>query len=416
MAKAFLIILDGGADRPIPELYKRTPLEVACKPLMNRIASEGMCGIMYPIKPGIRPGSDTAHLALFGYDPYKYYTGRGPFEAIGLGMELKPGDIAFRTNLGTIDENYVVIDRRAGRYFTNDEIQEIENIVNKVCNEISNKYGIEIRYKHGVEHRGALMIRGEKLTYKITGNDPHKTGKKLLKIEALEKSNEAEYTAKILNEFLERVSEELKKAEFNKKRIKEGKPPANVLLIRGAGILPEVEPIYKRYKLKSAMIAGIPLIKGIGKVLGFDVIDVPNYRGSKDDDFDKAFEEAVKALQNYDFVVLHVKPTDSMSHDGDYIGKIKIIERVDNAFTKVFDKLPDNTYVIITCDHATPVKVRDHTGDLVPITIWGPDVINDEVNNFAEKPCTKGALGVIYGMDLMNIIGNYLGTIEKFGE
>ncbi len=416
MRRALLIILDGAADRPVVELGRRTPLEAARKPVINRLASEGMCGIMHPIRPGVRPGSDTAHLALFGYDPYRYYTGRGPFEALGLGVELRPGDVAFRTNIGTVDENMIVRDRRAGRYFSESEVKEVEDVVNRACEQMSSKYGVEILYKHGVEHRGVLVVRGERLSHKVEGNDPHRTGLPVRKVRPLDKTVEAQRLSDILNELIDVVHKMLKESRLNRERARRGMPLANMLLIRGPGTLPDVEPVSKRFRIRAALVAGIPMIKGIGRALGFDVVEVPGYVGSKDDDFGRAFDEAVRLLSSHDLVVVHVKPTDSMGHDGDYAGKMRIIEAVDNALVSSLERAPENTYVIITCDHATPVVVRDHTGDPVPVTIWGPDVITDDVSNFSERHCSRGALGVIYGEHLMDIICNYLGVSEKFGE
>ncbi len=416
MARCLFILLDGGADRPVRQYYYKTPLEVARKPMIDRLAAEGMCGIMYTISPGIRPGSDTAHLALFGYDPYRYYKGRGPFEAAGLGMDIRPGDVAFRTNLGTVDENGIVVDRRAGRYFTEDEVREIESIVSEVCNQISKMFNVEIFYKHGTEHRGALVLRGD-VSPKVSDNDPHKVGLPVQPFKPLEDDDKARRTAEILNTFVKILSEKLSKASFNEKRRREGRPIANIMLIRGGGILPtDIEPIYRRYRIRPAMVAGIALIKGIGKVLGFDVIDVPNYTGSRTDDFNRAMEEAVRKLSTYDFVFLHVKPTDAAGHDGDFQGKVDIIERVDKALKYVIDKIPKDTYIVITCDHATPITFKDHTGDPVPFLIHGPDILTDDVAKFTERQACKGALGTIRGIDVMNIIGNYMGILEKFGE
>ncbi len=416
MPRCLFILLDGGADRPVRKHYYKTPLEVANKPMIDRLAAEGMCGIMYAIAPGIRPGSDTAHLALFGYDPYRYYKGRGPFEAAGLGMDIRPGDVAFRTNMGTIDENGIVIDRRAGRYFTQDEIREIEQIVSEVCSQLSKMYGVEIFYKHGTEHRGALVLRGD-VSPHVSDNDPHKTGVPIRPFKPLIDDDKARKTAEILNTFVKLLSEKLSKAKFNEERKRMGKPPANTMLIRGGGILPtDIEPIYKKYKIKPAMIAGIALIKGIGRVLGFDVVDVPGYTGSRTDDFDRAMEEAVRKLSTHNFVFYHVKPTDAAGHDGDFQGKVDIIERVDKALKNNIDRIPTDTYIVITCDHATPITFKDHTGDPVPFLIHGPDVLTDEVLKFTERQVVKGALGTIRGIDVMNIIGNYMGILEKFGE
>ncbi len=416
MPRALFIVLDGAADRPIRELYYKTPLEAAAKPVLDRLACEGSCGILYPIRPGIRPGSDTAHLALFGYDPHLYYKGRGPFEAVGLGLNLKPGDVAFRTNLGTVDENNIVVDRRAGRYFTPEEVQEIESIIQEVCSEVSRRFGIELIYKHGTEHRGALVLRGDRISHEVSSNDPHKPGLPQQKVIPLRDSEEARRTAEIINTFIELVMEKLRKAKFNEERRRQGKPPANTILIRGAGILPEVEPISRKFKLKAAMVAGIALIKGIGRVLGFEVVEIPNYRGSRDDDFNSALSKATELLKNYELVFVHVKPTDAYGHDGNPHGKIEIIERVDKALRQTFENIPDDTYVIVTCDHATPVKVRDHTGDPVPFLMWGPDIPMDDVMKFCERESAKGYFGTLLGLDVMNLICNYLGKLEKFGE
>ncbi len=415
--QALIIILDGAADRPLLELGRKTPLEVAQKPTIDRLTSEGSCGLLYAISPGVRPGSDVAHLALFGYDPYRYYTGRGPFEALGAGVDLRPGDIAFRTNVATVNNDLIVIDRRAGRYVNPEEAREIERIINEDIGKIINeKYGVELIYKHTTEHRGVLILRGEKISYRVGNTDPHAINKRVLDGKPLDDSEEAKRTSKILQEFTKLVYEKLSQSEINITRRREGKPLINMILLRGAGILPKIKPINEVYNIRCSMIAGIAVIKGIGKALGFDVIDVPGYRGAKTDDYNRAFEEAVKALSNYDIVVLHVKPTDSASHDGDVMGKIRIIEQVDAALRRVLEKVPDNTYIVITCDHATPVKVKDHTGDPVPIMMWGPDLFRDEVSKYCEKACSEGFWGVLKGLDLMPIITNYLGRQEKFGE
>ncbi|ADN50588.1 2,3-bisphosphoglycerate-independent phosphoglycerate mutase [Vulcanisaeta distributa] len=414
MPRALLVVLDGCADRPVKELGGKTPLEFAVKPTIDRLVAEGSCGLMDVISPGIRPGSDTAHLAIFGYDPYKYYPGRGPFEALGAGLTLNPGDVAFRTNVATVNSDLVVVDRRGGRYIDPAEVKEIENIINnEVLPILRSKYGIDAVYKQTVEHRGVLVLRGN-VSPHITDTDPHVTGVRVSEAKAL--SDDAKVTANYINEFTKLVYEKLSKAEFNEKRRREGKGPINMVLLRGAGSLRNFEPLSLRYRIKPAIIAGVALIRGIGRALGMDAINVDNYIGSKDDDFIAAFQAAARALNNYDFVFVHVKPTDSMSHDGDARGKAMIIERVDAGIRRFLEEAPSDTYVFITCDHATPITVREHTGDPVPFMAWGPDVMRDDVTQFSERACAKGFWSRIRGIDVMNIIANYLGTLEKFGE
>lgn len=414
MPRALLVILDGCADRPVKELGGKTPLEVAVKPTIDRLVAEGSCGLMNSIAPGIRPGSDTSHLAIFGYDPYKYYPGRGPLEALGAGLMLNPGDVAFRTNVATVNEDLVVIDRRGGRYIDPADVREIENIINnEVLPILRNKYGIDAVYKQTVEHRGVLVLRGGASPH-VSDTDPHVTGVRVSEARAL--SDDAKATANYINDFTRLVHEKLSKAEFNEKRRREGKAPINMVLLRGAGSMRSFEPLGSRYRIRPAMIAGVALIRGIGRALGMDVINVDNYIGSKDDDFTAAFQAAAKALSDHDFVFVHVKPTDSMSHDGDARGKSMIIERVDAGIRRFLEEAPSDTYIFITCDHATPVTVKEHTGDPVPFLAWGPDVMRDDVSQFSERACAKGFWGRILGLDVMNIITNYLGTLEKFGE
>ncbi|MFB6470556.1 MAG: 2,3-bisphosphoglycerate-independent phosphoglycerate mutase [Vulcanisaeta sp. AZ3] len=414
MPRALLVILDGCGDRPVRELGGRTPLEVAVKPGIDRLAAEGSCGLMNPISPGVRPGSDVSHLAIFGYDPYKYYPGRGPLEAFGAGLSLSPGDVAFRTNVATVSDDFVVVDRRGGRYISPDEVREIESIINNdVIPVLRSKYGIDAIYKQTVEHRGVLVLRGS-VSPHVSDTDPHAVGARVLEARAL--SGDAKVTADYINEFTRLVHEKLGGAKFNEVRRREGKGVVNMVLLRGAGSMRVFEPFNERYRLRAAMIAGVALIRGIGRALGMEVINVDNYIGSKDDDFNAAFHAAALALKDHDFVFLHVKPTDSMSHDGDARGKVSIVERVDAGFRRFVEEAPSDTYIFLTCDHATPVVVRDHTGDPVPFMVWGPDVMRDDVTRFSERDCAKGFWGVLRGLDVMNIITNYLGTQEKFGE
>jgi phosphoglycerate mutase (EC 5.4.2.1) len=411
MPSVLWILFDGGGDRPNAG---KTPFYVAFKPTIDYLTSLGSCGLLDPISPGVRPGSDTSHLALFGYDPFKYYTGRGAFEALGADIALRPGDVAFRTNLATIDDTGVVIDRRAGRYIAPEEAKAVEDVVNKIGQEIGQKYGVEVVYKSTVEHRGVLVLRGP-VSHKVSDTDPHKVGAKLLRSKPLENSKEATLTAEIINELTRRFSEAAKELDINKTRKLEGRLPINAILLRGGGYMPQIEPIKEKYNIRAAAIAGVALIRGVARAVGMDVYTAPGLGGTKDDKFDDAVKLAVELMAKYDIVFLHVKGTDSTSHDGDFNGKVSVIERLDKALAPYLDKLIGN-YVVVTSDHATPVSVREHTGEPVPFMLYGPDVVVDEVGKFSELTCWKGALGRIRGIDAIPILGSYLGLTEKFGE
>jgi len=411
--RALLIVIDGAADRALKTLNGKTPLEVAYKPNIDQLATNGVTGIMDPIAPGVSVGSDTAHLALLGYDPFKTYTGRGAFEALGAGIKLQPGEVAFRTNFATVDEEMRVIDRRAGRYI--EEAKEFEKLINSISLKTSN---VKVLFRHTVEHRGVLILRGEGLSRFVSDTDPHKIGMRVLESKPLIDSPEAKRTANIVNEFTREVYKLLKDHPLNKSRVKRGLPPANILLVRGAGVLPNVKPLSERFKVKCACIAGIALVKGVAKAVGMDIIDVPGATGGLDTDVLAKVKYAIKALEDYDFVFIHYKGTDAASHDGNVWAKVKIIEKIDSAIGYLIDRVNlDETYIIITADHATLTEeTRNHSGDFVPILIHGPGVIPDDVRVFCERACLKGGLGRIRGLDLMNIIMNYLDKVEKFGE
>ncbi|MCE7737929.1 MAG: phosphoglycerate mutase, partial [Candidatus Heimdallarchaeota archaeon] len=208
--KLLFVVMDGLGDRPISELGGQTPLEYAKTPNMDKLASLGMNGLLHVIAPGVTPGSDTAHLALFGVDPYEYYTGRGPFEAAGIGLVVKEGDIAFRTNFATINPEGVIIDRRAGR------IREGTDQLAKLFEGLEID-GIEILLEAGTEHRAALVLRGDGLSDQVSENDPHVERKEPLEFKPLDESPEAEKTARVLTSFVMKARTILNNAELNKK-------------------------------------------------------------------------------------------------------------------------------------------------------------------------------------------------------
>jgi 2,3-bisphosphoglycerate-independent phosphoglycerate mutase len=407
--KVVLIVLDGLGDRRCKALGLRTPLQAARPCFFDKLAAEGETGLIHVVAPGLPNGSDTGHLALLGYDPHTYYTGRGPFEALGAGVELREGDVAFRCNFGTVSDDLVLIDRRAGR-ISSAEAKELAADLQKISVD-----GVEIVFKHTVEHRGVLVLRGEGLSHKVSNVDPHGVNVKIKHAQPLEDSEAALKTANILNTFLQESRRILAKHPVNIRRREQGLPPANYVLTRGAGIAPKIPPFEQRFRLKPAVIAGGALYKGVAKALGFEVLDVEGATGTVSTNVEGKARAMVDGLKKYDFILLHYKATDVVSHDRKPLEKVAMIQRLAKALENVWDELHD-IYVAVTGDHTTPSEIGDHRGDPVPLLIWGPDVRGDNVKHFDEISCGMGGLGRIRGVDLMPILGNYAGVMEMYGE
>ena len=395
------------AGRPVPSLNGLTTLEAAKTPNMDRFAERAMCGIMHPIAPGVRAGSDTAHLSILGFDPYEYYTGRGPFEAAGIGMDVRAGDVAFRCNFATVDENMVVVDRRAGR------IKEGTDELSAALDGLEFE-GVKCLVHPSVEHRGALVLRGEGLSADISDADPHDPGLPVHTIEALTEG--AQKTANVVNAFVRKSHNILSALPLNEKRKQAGELPANIMLPRGAGVAPHLGKFDERHNVKSAIIVEVALIKGIGRYLQMNVIDVPGATGGQDTDEVALANATVEALSAHDFVLTNIKCPDLGGHDGNVEAKVEAIEKADNMVGILLDEINwDVTIAALTADHCTPIDRMDHTGGSVPIAFCGPGVRVDDVRQFGERAVAGGCLGPIRGIDIMNILTDEMNVQEKFG-
>jgi 2,3-bisphosphoglycerate-independent phosphoglycerate mutase len=411
--RTVLVIGDGMADRPLKELDWKTPLEAARKPSLNHIAKTGICGIMDPISPGLPPGSDTATLALLGYDALKAYSGRGAFEAVGSGVDVLPGDVTFRCNFATVDNNFVVLDRRAGR-ISNEDASKLAESLQKI--KLEKHSDAVFLFKNTIQHRASLVIRGPKLSTAVSDSDPEKIGEKLLEIKPLDESPEARLTAEILKELMQKFHEVLKQHPVNKERVKRGSPPANIVLCRGAGTIPKIKSLSQIYDINAACIGATPLIRGVCKAAGMKLIDVKGATGTPQTDFMAKARATVQALKTNDFVLLHVKATDVASHDGNIKQKIELIEKIDSMLGYVLNNIDlGSTYLAVTADHTTSSITRNHEGDPVPIAITGPYVRRDDIEEYNERACAKGGLNRIRGVDLMPILMNLIGKTKKFG-
>jgi len=413
--KAVLIIADGMADVPLKELNGKTPLEAAKKPFLNRVAESGICGMIDVIASGIPPGSDTAHLALLGYDVMEVYAGRGALEAIGSGIDVLPNDLEFRCNFATVDKDFNVLDRRAGRIGSEDAGKlavAIEESLRVDPPEVG-----DVLFKSTVQHRAILRLSGPNLSIMVSDTDPHEVGVKVLKARPLDGGREAKNTADILNQLTQQFHEVLKDHPVNEERKKKGLLPANIILCRGVGQLPEMDLLPLLYGIRPAAIASVPLVRGVCKTAGMRLISVPGATGTYETDVIAKAKAAVQALQSYDFVLVHVKATDLASHDGNPQKKIEMIERVDALVAHLIKHVNvDETFIVVTADHTTSSIKREHSGEPVPVAIMGSSVRTDDVKEFGERACAKGGLGKIRGVDLMPILMNLLGKAEKAGS
>jgi len=390
MPKVIYIICDGLGDRPNGQ--SETPLSAAKKTNIDALARGGVNGLMHSLGDGSVPESDTAHLALFGYDLKKHYRGRGPYEALGAGMEPIKGDVAFRFNFATM-EGGIITDRRAGRP---PSLKALEPTISGITLD-----GCEVIFRTTVEHRGALILRGNGLSGAVSDTDPHNEGMAVLDCKPLDETPEARRTAGLVNEFTRKADALLAAHAFNNGREK----PANAVLLRGAGSYAKVLSIKERYGLKTAFIAGGALYKGVARAAGMDVPNVQGATGTWETDLDAKAAAVLQALETHDIVFMHVKATDSFSHDGNENGKIMMIERLDAAVGTLMREAPDAT-IIITGDHSSPVSLRAHTADPVPVLVSGPGIAGiapDSLLKFDEMSCAQGALGHLNGQLLFRV-------------
>ena len=415
--KAVLIIADGLGGRP-SDCGGETCLEAAATPHLDDLAVRGALGLVDPIGPGVRPGSDTAHLSLLGYDPFELYTGRGVFECLGIGLDVRAGDICFRANFATVEargSGLVVVDRRAGRIESGQE--ELAAALNEI--RLKDVASVTFEFRASTQHRGALLLRGPRLSRHVTENDPHGTGEPALRFEAEagHEDDAAKRTAGALNEFAERSHGALRDHPVNQRRVKNGEPPANFILARGAADCPDVPSIESKYGVRGAVIAGGALYRGVAIACGMTTVDVPGATGGLDTDLEAKARATIDALGEFDYVFVHVKGTDNAGHDQDAAAKVAFIERIDSELVgPLVRRLDwDATHLAFTGDHTTPIDYGDHTVEPVPVLYAGPSVAQDATTSFGEREAGRGGLGRFSGRVLPILLG-YSNWAPKFGS
>ncbi len=398
--KIILVLIDGMGDRG-----EATPLEKAKTPAMDFLAKNGKTGLMYSVDKGIAPESDVAVMSILGYDPAKYYCGRGPIEALGVGIKTRLGELTLRGNFATVDNNWNIIDIRAGRIGDREAkelIAELEEI------ELTDA---DFMIKHLGGYRFVLKIKGPfHLSPKITNTHPGyvlageipialpKSKWKIKKSEALSNSRGAITAAKLVNEFTEKSYKILKNHPLNKKR----KLPANIVVLRDAGNKLPVLPTYEqKYGQIWISITEKPVERGLSILAG---MDTKEYELGV---YDGVADMVNKSLEYYDGVYLHIKGPDNFGHDGDFVGKKNILEKIDK---KIISKLDRDAVICITADHSTPCDLKAHSSDPVPVLIYGGK--SDNVKKFGENFCNKGSLGFIKGIQLMDLVEETACTLQ----
>jgi len=382
-----LLVLDGLGGIPHPEYGGKTELEAAQTPHLDALAERSALGL-HQMAVGLTPGSGPAHMALFGYDPFQHVIGRGVLEALGLGIQLEPGDVALRGNFATLDEEGRVVDRRAGRIATD----EARGLLSRLHEAIPRVEDVDVLWVPGKEHRFALVLRGPGLSEAVRDTDPQKTGVPPGDPEALDAG--AEKTARILMEVVRRAREVLGSHAH-----------ANGILLRGASQLPHLETLKERWGVQAMGLATYPMYRGIAQLVGMVTPYVET--------FEEALDKLKQAWKDFDFFFLHYKDPDKKGEDGDFEGKVKAIEALDALLPAILDLGP--TVLMVTGDHATPSLYRAHSWHPVPVLLHGPFAGADGLSPFSERTCRQGSLGRLATGVLMRLIMANAGRIRKYG-
>lgn len=418
MKKIIYIVLDGLGDEPVAELGNKTPLESALTPNMDRLAQKGVTGRVHTFSPGIAPESDIAVISLLGYDPNKYYTGRGPLEAFSEGITVSDGNLALRSNFATVEaDGKTIKDRRVARSLTTEEATSL-------AKEINSKVALSsatFEFKNTVGHRAVLVIRGirSKLSGWITNTDPAYQRQGMFgearenypsavefsrAMPGYENDPAAAEAASLLNEFTEKSHRVLAEAAVNKRRIDQGLLPANLVLCRSAGdSLPKFPSIVELYKMKFGCFVEMPVERGIALLTGIEIADVPSSTGHLDVDYPVWAKVALDSLKSYDGLYVHIKGPDEAGHDGDFSSKKEIIEAIDKyLFPALLAGIDLKDCVIcVTSDLCTVCNTRSHSAIPVPLLVCGAAIKPDGSLSFSEKACAGGSLGELAGQDIM---------------
>ena len=385
-SKMVLLVADGLGGMAHPDTGL-SELETAHTPNLDQLAQKSACGLTTPVLPGVAPGSGPGHLALFGYNPLKHQIGRGALEALGIEVELAPGDVAARGNFCTVDGEGLLTDRRAGRIPTSESAPICERL-DRI--EIP---GVQVDVFSVQDYRFVLRLRGEGLSELVTETDPQISGARALDVRPLQP--EAQKTADIVNEFVKQAAQLMAEEER-----------ANMLLLRGFAQMPTLPPMGDVYRLDPAAIAAYPMYQGLATVAGMNVIPTG-----------KNFADEVDTLranwENHDFFFIHYKPADAAGEDGDFDAKVRRLEELDPFIPEILALEPD--VLMVAGDHATPAIMAAHSWHPVPFMLHSKLTQGQGVPTFDEKACAQGVIGSISATSVMVMGLSHAGKMTKYG-
>ena len=391
-AKLALLVLDGLGDIATQAQSFLTPLEAAATPNLDRLAKSGAQGRMIPVAPGITPGSGPGHLGLFGYDPLEFQVGRGVIEALGLGLELKAGDIAARANFCTLNDKGIITDRRAGRI----ETKVTEELCAQLSRKVKKAEDAQVIIKPGKGHRFVVIFRGKGLEGPLTDADPNREGFPVPKVEPTDAGSAAQKkTASVVADFFRQALPVLA-----------GKKPANGFLLRGIAHQPEMPKFEERYGLKAACLAVYPMYKGLAQLVGMKKIEGPQTIAEQ-------FQRYVAEYDNYNYFFIHHKYTDMYGEDGNFAAKMKAVEEFDAALPILLQKRPD--VLVVTGDHSTPCPVKGHSWHPQPVLLCSAYSGWDKLERFTETGANIGSLGIFEAKYLIRLMQANARMFDKFG-
>jgi 2,3-bisphosphoglycerate-independent phosphoglycerate mutase len=414
MRKILYVVLDGLGDRPQPRLDGKTPLEAADTPHLDELAQKGETGLMDTIGPDIAPESDAAVMSILGYEVDRYYTGRGPLEAHGAGLEVPAGSIAWRCNFATVDGDWKIVDRRVGRNLSDEEARELAEAVREQVRLDRAMF----EFRHTIGHRASLVIQSleANLAGDVDNCDPayqrhgifsvalENPGDHVAEARPLRDAPDTQLAASLTNEFMRRSFEVLDHHPVNERRRAEGKMPGNFILVRDAGDrLPELPTFQERFRLRFAALVEMPVEVGIAELTGMGQIPVMSTADDPERGFQDWAAKTLAGLDDHDGLYVHLKGPDVFGHDGDAEGKKRNIEQIDRFyFGPVVKSLTLPDFVIaVTADHSTPCDIKAHSADPVPLLISAGGLEPEGALQFSESDCANGRIGKLRGPALV---------------
>lgn len=384
--KILLCVVDGLGGLPDPKT-RRSELETANIPNLDRLAADSICGLTMPVGYGVTPGSGPGHIALFGYDPLKYEVGRGVLEALGIDFDLQPSDVAARGNFCSLDADGNITDRRAGRVATEVNLELCERL-----NSIKLP-GVEVIVESVKEHRFVLILRGEGLQDGLSQTDPEREGVPPRPVVASDPASQA--TADLANEFIRQA-----------RVLIADQPKANGLLLRGFAKFPDWPRLPDVTQMRCGAFAVYPMYRGLAKLVGMDVAPGGGTQQSQLDAVRERWDE-------FDFVFYHFKKADAAGEDGDFAAKVAALEEFDTLVPQIRDLGAD--VIMIAGDHSTPSQLAAHSWHPVPFLINSHLGTADDVESFSEAACRQGMLGVFPAKEALSLAMANAGRLMKFG-